>query len=179
LPGRGLRWRAADRARSGLPAGSGRHADDRFRSDRKAERAPAEGFAPIPPWWEVRRRHMGTVDEAWLETRHPLLPEDFDFAFWQSAHPDCVVRPWLIGGEVVTLTNLHPVHARLRFGLPAFALWVRLEREGRAPERYPALLDGVHVDLRAGVEQVYLTWRAGFPWPDGTGTVKLDGEPHG
>ncbi len=79
-----------------------------------------------PPFWEVRRRHAGTMDDVWLAERHPLSPEDFDFRFWQSATPNCVTERWLSGSEIVTLTNLHHEHpgaATTAFAWSETPLW--------------------------------------------------------
>ncbi len=132
-----------------------------------------------PPFWEVRRRHAGTMDDVWLAERHPLSPEDFDFRFWQSATPDCVTERWLSGSEIVTLTNLHREHPLMRVALPGVELKVTLVRRGRPDEVAPAVLDGVHFDFRDGSDAVALTWRASFPWPDGVGDVHLKGGARG
>ena len=87
-----------------------------------------------PPFWEVRRRHAGTMDDVWLAERHPLSPEDFDFRFWQSATPNCVTERWLSGSEIVTLTNLHHEHPLMRVALPGVELKVTLVRRGRPDE---------------------------------------------
>ncbi len=38
--------------------------------------------------WAPRLALAGTYDEDWLENRHPGLPEDFDFAYWNGAPAD-------------------------------------------------------------------------------------------
>jgi hypothetical protein len=128
------------------------------------KRHEPQGFGPISPWWRQRQRHAGTYDDAWLETRHPLLPHDFDPLFWQCAHPDLIASPWLNGDEDYELENLHPVHARARGRLPGVTLGVRCEREER-DEWNILKLDGVQFDWRSD-DRVLLTWRARFPLPD-------------
>src|SRR4029079_407151 len=43
--------------------------------------APA-GFGFIAPTWEPRKRHAGTYDQTWQDTRCPLLPADFSPRFY-------------------------------------------------------------------------------------------------
>jgi hypothetical protein len=67
---------------------------------------PTQGLGAITKAWLPRRKLCGTIDDAFIESGKPL-PEDFDFAFWNGAHPDLQV-PWLAGNEEITLTNLCP-----------------------------------------------------------------------
>ncbi|REF26455.1 hypothetical protein BDD26_1098 [Xenorhabdus cabanillasii] len=57
------------------------------------------GFGIIGRPWLPRRTKAGTYDETWLEERHPYLPDDFDFGYWNNApedqqidHPDNNIR---------------------------------------------------------------------------------------
>lgn len=131
----------------------------------RAAAAPA-GFGLVPPWWPCRLRHAGAYDAVWRESRHPLLPEDFDDRFWQAAAPGMVVEPWLEGGAPFTLTNLHPVHAELSGFLPRIRMVVRVHRPGAAAEDRELALDGVQFDLREGGAECHLTWRTHFPLPE-------------
>ena len=47
------------------------------------------------------------MDEAFIKSDRPL-PTDFDFAYWNGAHPDLQI-PWLYGDETIDLINV-PVH---------------------------------------------------------------------
>lgn len=129
-------------------------------------------LAPIAPFWAQRLQYAGTYDAHWLDTRHPLLPRDFDFRFWQCAHPDLIARPWLAGDEPFELRNLLYGHPRVRGTLPGIGLRMQLPRAA-AMGVSDLVLDGVHFDLRPGVGRVFLTWRAGFPWPDGAGQPRI------
>lgn len=132
-----------------------------------------QSFAPIPPWWEQRQRFVGTYDDDWIENRHPILPEDFDYRFYQVAHPDLIATPWLQGDEWIELGRLHPQHPLLRVRLPDIQLEIVVKRPGQKPARGPLALDGVHFDFRGGAENVYLTWRAAFPCENNEGEVEL------
>lgn len=131
-----------------------------------------EGFGYISPWWKTRLQYAGTYDDNWLKNRHPLLPQDFDFRFWQSAHPDLISAKWFRGDEAYRLENLVYGHPDLRGHLPGIAMRMRLPR-GDGFGLADFVLDGVHFDLRAGKAHAVLTWRTGFPWPDGQGTPEI------
>lgn len=123
------------------------------------------GFGLVPPWWPCRLRHAGTYDERWREHRHPLLPEDFDDRFWQSAAPGMVVEPWLEGDEGFVLTNLHPDYPRLTGFLPGLRMVVRLHLPQAAMQDRELALDSLQFDLRPGMAECQLTWRVRFPLP--------------
>ena len=103
------------------------------------------GFGPIPPWWPQRNRFAGTYDEKWLDTRHPLLPLDFDRRFWNCAPEDQVAIPYLQAGTQYRLMNLHPQLPEARGFLPDAQLGVRCQT-GDRDEWHLANLDGVHFD---------------------------------
>lgn len=125
--------------------------------------APA-GLGPVAPYWQGRADHAGTYDKAWQDTRHPLLPRDFDMRFWQCAPPDQIAIPLLIGDEGYRLTALSPTFPDAVGWLPGIALAVQLN--GGHWRRLD--LDGVHFDWRAD-HRVTLTWRTRFPLPDADG----------
>ena len=135
--------------------------DDEFKGGHK-QASPA-GFGPIPPWWPQRNRFAGTYDDKWLETRHPLLPFDFDRRFWNCAPEDQVAVPFLQAGTQYRLINLHPELAEARGFLPDVQLGIRCQVDER-DEWHVANLDGVHFDWRQD-DRVLLTWRARFPLP--------------
>lgn len=65
-----------------------------------------QGFGVITKAWLPRRESAGTADDAFAQNQR-WLPEDFNFAFWNGAHPDLQI-PWLKGGERMELKNLFP-----------------------------------------------------------------------
>jgi hypothetical protein len=89
--------------------------DDVVRSWKDRPR-PA-GFGPIPGHWQPRAAFAGTYDDAWMKSRQPLLPDDFDDRFFQSAPQDQQAKAFLRGGEPVVLVGLTP-DGELRFTLP-------------------------------------------------------------
>lgn len=48
---------------------------------------PPMGYGATRPHWMPRRSYAGTFDDAWRETRMPILPLDFDPRFENVAHP--------------------------------------------------------------------------------------------
>jgi len=74
------------------------------------------GFGVIARSWFPRVRYAGTYDDAWLKTRWPLLPTDFDPRHNQSTSADQQL-PFLFGGEPVVLVNLSE-EGLVRFALP-------------------------------------------------------------
>lgn len=136
------------------------------------DRPQPAGFAPISPFWKDRADLAGTYDDEWLEKRHPLLPEDFDYAFWQSAPRDQITENWLYGNEPFELTHLLPGYEVLKGFLPKITLQLAMN-QSNGWEAGPMVLDGVHFDMRPGIGRVFLTWRIGFPWPERRGLPVL------
>ncbi len=117
-----------------------------------AEGAPA-GFGPIAPAWASRVRYAGTYDARWEEERAPLLPDDLDERFFQSAPTDQQVDGFLRGGELVELTNLSR-SGSLRFALPR----VELRAQTRfARESLLMVFALVQVSIDARASRVELT----------------------
>jgi hypothetical protein len=85
------------------------------------QRPPPAGYGPIACHWEPRLRFGGTYDATWEEERQPLVPEDFDDRFFQSAPDDQQYSGFLRGGERVELYNLTPSGV-LAFALPRITL---------------------------------------------------------
>ena len=70
------------------------------------KRYTPQGFGVITKAWLPRRKLGGTADEEFAKS-DDWLPEDFDFAFWNGAHPD-MQTAWLKGGDRVELKNVFP-----------------------------------------------------------------------
>lgn len=118
-----------------------------------------EGLGPIGRAWLPRRALAGTFDEKWKQERWPDLPIDFDFAHYNSAHPDLVYPGYLDGDEEVALTNLHP-SGELRFSLPRYRLALQLRLSAGPMAAASVNLDTLLLDLPE--DRAHLTWRATF-----------------
>lgn len=110
-----------------------------------------EGLGCVGRAWTPRLQRAGTFDAAWVRDRHPFLPDDFSFAYWNAA-PDDQQIAYPAAGLRVELTNLAaPAAARdgvVSFALPAhraFAMaWIH-----ELPVPVPAVIDTLTVDAEA------------------------------
>jgi hypothetical protein len=84
----------------------------------------------------------GTHDEAWQMNRFPLVPEDLDDRFFQSAPPDQLPPRFLEGGEPVRLTNLSATGV-VDFVLPRVDLRFTTVFDDGAEEHEPPRLHSV------------------------------------
>ncbi len=117
--------------------------------------APA-GFGTIARDWSPRARLAGTYDEAWQSKRAPLLPEDFDPRYHNSAHPDLIAAGHLRGDEAVAVANVLAEGGSWRFQLPGESPRARVQVAGHETQ-----LD-LHLDtvvLDADAQQVTQIWR--------------------
>jgi hypothetical protein len=71
-------------------------------------RAGPAGFGPIASHWKPRSDHAGTYDAAWVRSRKPLLPEDFDERHFNCAPADQQLRGGLPRDARLLLHNLSP-----------------------------------------------------------------------
>jgi hypothetical protein len=119
------------------------------------------GVAPIGRHWEPRRRYTGTMSEAWMEERMPLLPVDFDDRFNQVAPPELITPAYLTGGEVVQAGNVS-AEGPMQFTLPRLHFFVGT-RTDRGLQEHRPVLDTVLIQGTARAFE--MTWRAVVPIP--------------
>lgn len=110
---------------------------------------PTAGLGAIPGHWPMRQQYAGTYDDAWLNDRHPLPPEDFDSRFWQIAPDAQQATGRLKGGETVTLVNV----TRSEF-VPGGKLAFRLPKVTIVCETF--FYDGTRVHTRPVLHTVVL-----------------------
>jgi hypothetical protein len=82
------------------------------------DRPAPRGFGPVAGHWQPRCLRSGTYDEGWQKSRAPLLPKDFDPAYFNVA-PEDQQLPDYQPGEEVRLFNLSPRSVDF-FYLPEF-----------------------------------------------------------
>jgi hypothetical protein len=128
------------------------------------ELTPA-GCGPLGRGWSPRRLLAGTPDAVWVRERHPLLPRDFDFGYWNCAHPEWQTEH-LRGNEVLTLANLLPAdepsafqdaqgNTLARFALPGHEPFVLVRYPDGRKASVPLMTDTLILDLEsASVTQV-------------------------
>lgn len=122
-------------------------------------RPPPAGFGAIARNWQPRLGYAGSYDRRWEEERMPLLPEDFDERFYNSAHPRLILPKGKIEGQRVIATNLSE-SGRLIFDIPEYRFKIRASVKGKSSELQP-LLDTVVIE--PDLQRVTLTWRAAIP----------------
>lgn len=117
------------------------------------------GLGPIPGAWMPRRKYAGTYDEPWRRERWPNLPLDFDYKFYNSAHPKLIYPGFLNGTEQVVLENLSAT-GHLDFRLPGYEIGLVAVLENGSRAIAPMLLDTLMIDVPE--KRVLLTWRGVF-----------------
>jgi len=94
------------------------------------------GFGFYGRGWAPRLAYAGTYDDKYMKERHPLLPADFSFRFFNGAHPDLQVGGYLRGDEEVDLLNICPEASRVHFRLPGVAPKISVSRWTVPPEQW-------------------------------------------
>lgn len=120
------------------------------------DRPPPAGWAAIPPAWAARKRLAGTADEQWMRTRAPLVPDDFQPAFFNAGAPGMRTDAPLVGGERAVLSHLAP-QARLAFTLPRVFFNIQ-SYLGKQRVRQDVQLD--RVMLEPDDARLILVWRS-------------------
>lgn len=128
------------------------------------------GLGAVGRAWLPRRALIGQIKEKtdWGADEIPSLPEEFDYAYWNSAPADQQCA-YLQGEETVTLMNLcepgSPVarvnqrgDSVLRFKLPRQAVVALLAKENNQLIVLPLEIDTVIIN--PGSQRVDLVWRA-------------------
>ncbi len=130
-------------------------------------------LAPMPPDSPLRKSKLGTYGKEWLRERWPWLPVDFDYSFFNAAHPDRWMEGYLRGDERLRFENMHPKHAVYESRLPGlrarcFVTQTMNWKVGLRPEErqsrfheVPMALDTVWVDMEK--EKLVLVWRGSIP----------------
>jgi hypothetical protein len=115
-------------------------------------------FGPVGRSWTPRAQLAGTYDQAWLDSRAPFWPTDFDHRYFQAAPADQWI-PHPRGGEEVILKNLSP-GGQVAFRLPDMTLPVLIiPFRGRDVE-LNAAVDTLLIE--PDLERFSLTWRATY-----------------
>jgi hypothetical protein len=149
----GLGYRSGH-ARDDIPAPNIEHVDALVSSP--SDRPAPGGMGVISRDWSPRLEFAGTYDAHWQEEVFPLLPDDFDMRFNQSADP----AQWLApprGGEQVVCSGLHPEGA-FAFCLPDPVLHVAFFYGRKPCHRAHMHLETVLLDAEQA--RVELTWKA-------------------
>jgi hypothetical protein len=98
------------------------------------DRPAPRGFGPVASHWQPRCKLAGSYDEAWQSSRAPLLPKDFNPAYWNVA-PDDQQLPDYQPGEQVRLLNMSKRGLDF-FALPEFEVPVVFSSRGAMVETF-------------------------------------------
>ena len=91
----------------------------------------AGGFSAIHRSWAPRLAKAGTYDDVWLKERHPYLPLDFDFDYWNGAPEDQQIDfPDLTVAHTCLINNLSLKGGLNAINLPKHRALVLLKKEG-------------------------------------------------
>lgn len=96
--------------------------------------APAS-FLPLDQTWAQRARRAGTYDDAWLKTRYPGMPADFDWRFFNIGPEDQWFSGHMAGDEAYEFENLHPSRRVLSGNLPGVVTRTFVNRKAGSGER--------------------------------------------
>lgn len=117
------------------------------------------GLGVIGRVWQPRLALAGTYDDAWQQQRHPYLPVDFDFRYWNCAPADQQI-PYPTLPVSVTLEGLAP-EGEIQFSLPEHAAFVLLRMSNGLWLPQPMHIDTIHIDTEC--LDVTLCWRSDIP----------------
>jgi hypothetical protein len=121
-----------------------------------AEEHSPEGFGPICRWWQPRIDKAGTYDDAWRQNRFPNFPDDFDFDFYNAAHPNLVYEGFLNGNEAISLIGFF-FEGRVDTCLPGFSIVAVMADQAGHVQPEELRLDTVRFDTDS--RKATLVWR--------------------
>jgi hypothetical protein len=122
--------------------------------------APA-GFGFYHRAWQPRAAFAGTYNNTWRVERSPRPPADFDFRFYNGAHPDLQAKGYLKGDEAVVLTNLTP-EGHMQFTLPGIAPHCQVKRMDQ-PEAQTIAMNLDTLFIEPDARTFCLVWRGAAP----------------
>ncbi|MEZ4302599.1 MAG: DUF2169 domain-containing protein [Polyangiaceae bacterium] len=134
-----------------------------------SQRVRPGGLGPLGRHWHPRLALAGTYDAAWRSDRFPLLPTDFDEAYFQCAPADQQID-FPAGGEHVVLHHLTEGRPLVQFELPRTGLSVKVLTHDRRATEIAAVVDTVFI--RPDDRLLSLVYRASAPL-DRRGLVSL------
>ncbi|WP_052043718.1 DUF2169 domain-containing protein [Oligella urethralis] len=136
---------------------------DSFANQLKRKRNTPEyipaGLGVVSRAAKTRRALAGTYDAEWLNHRHPYLPKDFDFAYWNGAPKDQQI-PYPPNHMRIALTNLSGT-CSWEIELPAHRAFVLLRMNNGA--FIPVMLNIDTVIIEPEQNHVLLTHRIQLP----------------
>jgi hypothetical protein len=126
---------------------------------RPSDKPAPSCFAIVAPNWEPRINHAGTYDDHWQQNRAPYLPEDFDWKFFNMAHPDLIYPGYVQGGEPVSISGMHPGD-NLQFNIPHIKMVAQVFVRNRVEN---PVFNMESVVIEPDSLQLSMTWKAAMP----------------
>ncbi len=83
------------------------HAPARAQHHRPRRPARAAGLGPIAARWPARQRRLSGADRAAMRAPWPVVPDGFDWAYFQAAPAD-QQAPYLRGNRWILIEGMHP-----------------------------------------------------------------------
>lgn len=126
------------------------------------------GVGPMGKAWLPRRALAGTFDQDWQDTRHPRMPKDYDLGFWNNAHPQLQLKPFLAGNETISLHGMVPGGGDMSFTLPGIKMMLAATGDNIA-KNHTMKLDTLHIDVSdpdPSNHTLHILWRAMVTGPD-------------
>ena len=126
---------------------------------------PPQGFGFIGRSWQPRIQKAGTFDEKWSKEKHPVMPNDYQEAYNNAAHPDLQLEGYFEPFDKIIFHNLVKDRYEQSFTIPNFYFKVEVE-EVFASEPYFLDIDTVVVDLMEDnmtKNAVYISYRKRIP----------------
>lgn len=133
------------------------------------------GLGPLAKAWLPRRSEAGTFDEAWKNTRHPRMPKDYSFAFWNAAPRRLQLEPYLTGGERFLLKGFRHNPTPIEFTLPKVE--VAAHKDWPDGPKARLHLTDVAIDIAdpdPSKHRITLIWRGLFANPDEIDTLHIN-----
>lgn len=156
----GVGFRAVRRLRRGAGVRLPNLEDPRSPWRTLGDRPPPAGFGFVAPAWQPRRGYAGTYDEAWVASRAPFLPRDFDPRFGNAASVGLTFDDGLCGGEPIVLDGVSCAErgqVTLRSQVPLIRPCIEVVIAG-SREAPPVKLETVLFE--PDDQRMSLTWRA-------------------
>ncbi|MGI6853625.1 DUF2169 family type VI secretion system accessory protein [Mesorhizobium sp. 1B3] len=121
------------------------------------------GFGPVARHWQPRARYAGTYGDEWKKSRDPLLPIDFDRAYYQCAPQDQQTKAPLIGYEDVRLGNF-TAGGFFQFVLPRITFDIVTEFYRRPSRKHDEV--SMHtLRIKPDERRFSITWMSTLPVP--------------
>jgi len=137
-----------------------------------------QGLGFIHRSWQPRIKLAGTFDDEWLETKHPVMPDDFQESHNNGANPSLQLKKkrYFKTGDIIVLENLLKGKPTQAFIIPDF--YFKGETH-ISKEKLPFYLniDTVVVDIRAeemSDNAIYISYRSRTPAIKHTKKVSLN-----